>query len=152
MINNPYTKPIDISLKKTTQKMLILVFPHLLALLVVLIIDTFPLLLKGLVSIIIVASLYYYCRLYLFYTSKKSITSIQNDSVDNWYLTTVNNAKILASLLPSSFCSNFLIILNYIDINKQKYSVIITPDCLSRDDFRRLRVRLKNTKLLINKI
>lgn len=152
MSNHPFTKPINISLKHTTQKMMILVLPHLLALLVVLTIDIIPLLFKGLISIIIVASFYYYCRLYLFDSSKHSITSIQNDSVENWYLTSANNVKISVSLLPSSFSSNILIILNYVDIKKQKYSVIITPDCLSKNDFRRLRVGLKSTKLLINKI
>jgi len=151
MSDHPFTKPINISLIKTPQKMLIVVLPHLIAFFAVLIIDIFPLWVKGLVSVIIVASLYYYFRLHYFSNLKKSIMSIQLDSTNNWYLTSTNNRKIAASLLPSSFISNILIILNYIDINNRKFNIIITSDSLSKSEFRRLRVRLKNTKLLINK-
>jgi len=90
--------------------------------------------------------------LHYFRNLNNSVISIQIDSADNWYLTTAKNTNLSASLLPTSFNSNILIILNYIDINNQKYSVLITPDSLSNDEFRRLQVRLKNTKLLINKI
>jgi len=72
---------------------------------------------------------------------------IFQDSSKNWLIETKNQTNKKAQktvlLMPSSFISNKLILLNFIDSKNKKYYALITPDSLSQADFRHLFVRVK---------
>ena len=74
---------------------------------------------------------------------EKSITMISQDSSKNWLIKTNQQAQKTVLLSGSSFISRKLILLNFIDTENKKYYTLITPDSLSKSDFRHLFVRIK---------
>lgn len=148
---NPLNVPLDYSIQPSLQKALLIVVPHIVGIVLVLSFGVFTFWLKLLFIVIILASGLYYLRLHFLQKSKKSVISIQQDSVNNWYITTHDKNHEAASksviLLASSFVNKYLMVLNYRDTNKSYYSAIITPDSISSNDFRRLQVRLKLTNI-----
>ncbi len=145
MPQNVFTKPLDLSPKASPQIWMMVVIPHLLALILILITMFKSCLIIATLSLVIILSLFYFLRLFIFKNLKRSVRSIHQDSVNNWYVVAADDRQQSALLLPSSFVSKLLIMLNYAGINNFKYSLLVTPDCVSEDEFRRLRVRLKQT-------
>ncbi len=148
---NPIISPLNIAIKQSMQKWLILVIPHLMAIILSLAVTSFPLWLKVSLFILTVLSFIYYSRLHLFQNSDKSVLSIQQDSAKNWFVT-LNKKHGEAEpksvkLLPSSFISKSLIILNYRDDQRSNYRVLITPDSYSTNEFRHLSIRIKLTNI-----
>lgn len=139
-------------MKPSMQKWLIVLIPHVLISIMVICFSVFSLWIKLLLFLVIFISFIYYSRLHLFLHCKKSVVSIHQDSARKWLLSTNESTdkgdRLSADLLPSSFVSKMLVILNYKDSIGKVYTVIITPDCYSNNEFRRLRVRLNyfNTK------
>ena len=148
---NPFKVPLLIEIKPTVQKGLLIFTPHFLALSMIASFDVFSLAVKGILLIFISISAGYYFRLYVMQKSKKSVISIQQDSANNWFITTHDKGHEAPPksviLLASSFVNKYLILMNYRDNNKSYYSTIITPDSISSNDFRRLQVRLKLTNI-----
>ncbi|MCF6188926.1 MAG: hypothetical protein L3J51_00440 [Cocleimonas sp.] len=144
---NPFNAPLFIEIKPTFQKALLIFTPHLLALALIISMDVFSVAIKVLLFLLILISMNYYFQLHIVQKSKKSITSLQQDSKKNWFITTYDKNHDLVSkaviLSASSFINKHLIVLNYRDINESYYSVFITPDSLSTNEFRYLQVRLK---------
>ncbi len=139
---------ISLIIKPSFQKRLIVFLPHLLASLIVLYVVDLSLFTLFILVLGIAVSLVYYSKLHIFQSLKKSVLSIKQDSAKNWFISTKNGYHEEAvNLLGSSFVSNRFIILNYAHNNSvnlfPKYSVLITKDSLSTDEFRRLRVHLK---------
>jgi len=143
MLSNPFNTPLALEIKPSFQKWLIVLAPHLLVLMVVLSLDVFNYGLKIILVILIIISANYYIFLYLRQTLEKSITMIFQDSSKNWLIKTNNQAQKTVLLMPSSFINNKLILLNFIDSKNKKYYALITPDSLSKSDFRHLFVRIK---------
>jgi len=71
---------------------------------------------------------------------------IFQDSAKNWFIKTMEYDKQEVQLLGTSFISKALIIINLSDSNKEKYTILITPDSLSNSEFRRVTVRIKMIK------
>jgi len=144
---NPLNVPLLIEIKPTFQKALLIFTPHLLVFALVVSFDVFNWLIKASLLVFIFISIAYYFRLHLIQKSKKSILSIQQDSVNNWFVAIYDEgheAKLESViLLASSFVSKSLIVLNYRNDSGSQYSVIITRDSISSNEFRRLQVRLK---------
>ena len=151
MLFNPLNAPFYQVIESSLQKALLILFPHLATLALVLGVSVFPLAIKLLLVIVITLSTLYYSRLHLLQTLKKSVKTIQYDSANNWFVKTYdeNHESSLKSvvLLPSSFISKALIVLNYRDNTGSNYSALITADSISSNEFRRLRVRLKLTDI-----
>ncbi len=147
MLSNPFNTPLALEIKPSLQKWLIIVIPHLLVLTLVLSLSVFSLSLRFALSFLIIFSSAYYIRLYLQGASKKSVRMIFQDSRKNWLIKTIKTDKQKVQLLGTSFISKLLIIMNVIDTDKNKYTILITPDSLSSTEFRRVFVRLKMTKL-----
>ena len=143
MTKNVFTSPLVLIPKVTMQSWMLILIPHFLILLFVIITPVELYIVKVLLSLVIILSLYYFLRLYIFKNLDKSIESFSKDSMGNWYIQDVRNQQHPVQLLPSSFVSKFLIILNYAGIDKNKFSVLITRDSLEDDEFRRLKIRLK---------
>ena len=123
--------------------------PHVLAVLVVIFLVPVLWLIKlGLVSLIVL-SLMYFLQLHVFQKLHNTVINIQQDSVNNWLVTTLgdDNKPVQRELLPSSFVSPYLIILNFSSSNRiLPFTALITSGSLSEPDFRHLRVRLKTMK------
>lgn len=146
---NPFNNPISLTIRPSLQTWLIIVAPHLIAFFLIVNIEVFPLWAKCISAIIIIASFAYYFLYYLALKLKKSVTSIKQDSVENWFIMLANNDNDeelkSVSLLPSSFISRFIIILNFIDKKDTYYTVVIMPDSISSINFKHLYIKLKST-------
>lgn len=148
---NPFNVSLQLIVKSSLQKWMIVIIPHFVVFVLIVSLDVFSPRLKIILVFLIVISFVYYSCLHLFLIHKKSVTSIKQDSRKNWFITTFdsNNKCELKSvnLLPSSFVSEVIVVLNYQDIDLYYYTVIITADSLSTSEYRRLRVRLKLTNI-----
>ena len=151
MSSNPYNAPLLIKIEPSLHKWLIICVPHLLAMLLISNVGDLSFFLRLTLIMGITVSVTYFLRLHIFLTLKSSVLSIRQDSVNNWFVHTTGESEPKSvTLMPTSFLSNYLIILNYkLDDSKylsQKYSVLITKDSQSSKDFRILRARLNISK------
>ena len=144
MSHNNFTKQLNLSLETSPQLYLLILIPHLFAPMFLLFFPSERKIIIAPITLAIIFSLFYFLRLHYHKSLKKSVTSIHQDSANNWFIEVAHNEQQPVLLSPSSFESKSLIILNYVGINNVSYCALITPDCISRDDFRRLRVRLKS--------
>ena len=145
MSSNPFNAPLALKIKPSLQKWLIVLVPHLLVLVVVLKLDVFNLAVRLLLVSLILISGCYYLRLHLQQSLNRSVSSIYQDSAKNWFIKTPKAEKLAVTPSTSSFLSRVLILMNFRDENNKNYTVIITPDSLSRAQFRRLYVRIKSS-------
>jgi len=147
MLINPIISPLKLTVKPSLQKWLILSIPHAVGIIIILSVVTSPLWLKISLTLLVILSFIYYLRLHLSQNTKKSVLSLQQDSAKNWFLTLYSNSGETepksVELLSSSFISKALIILNYRDDQRSNYSVLITPDSNSSNEFRHLTIRIK---------
>ena len=143
MSSSPFNTPLALKINSSFLKWLIVLTPHFLVLTVVLTLDVFNLSIRFLLIIFVFLSSVYYICLYLQKCLSKSVSMIYQDSAKNWFIKTNNHDKEQVFLSGSSFVSNILILINFIDINNKKYHVLITSDSLSKAKFRRLIVRIK---------
>ena len=125
------------------------VFPHFLA--VLLILFLVPLAGFMLLSLLflIILSLLYFLSVHIFQKLHHAVIGIQRDSTNNWLITTAKdkNKAFHSELLSSSFVSPWLVILNFKGNHKlNAYTALIPLGSLPEDDFRRLRVILKTMK------
>lgn len=151
MSSSPFSIPFAINIKASLQKCLLIVIPHLVIGAIVLMAPPLNLYIKGTAILLVLLSFVYYFRLHIKADLKQSVSAIRQDSAENWGLqlhSSENQDYISVALLASSFASNVLIILNFSDTSKGSlakgaYRVLITPDSVSEDEYRRLKVRLK---------
>ena len=96
--------------------------------------------------IIVIASLVIFLRLHVYRNSSQAIIKFQ-PTIDNvWLLTNAAQHSIKAVLQGNSVCSLYFVLLNFKVVDsRKKISVIILPDGLSEDSFRRLRITVKST-------
>jgi hypothetical protein len=144
---NPFKIPLYIEIQPSLQKYLIISTPHVLALSLLIFINNIPLLLLLFLVSTILFSFSYFLRLHCFQSLRRSVTSIQLDSVNNWSVIMATQPEVkAASLMTTSFASNHLIILIYRLDNAhffhKNHSVIITKDSLSKEKFRILKAKL----------
>jgi len=145
MRQNPFETPLSVLVKASFQKQLLISIPHLLALAITFLIIPFSIIMSLILMLFIFASFIFYFKWHIYKSLKRSLHEVRQDSAKNWLIRTKAGDFKKASLLDSSFASNWLIIVNYIDMDKVRYSAVFTPDSLSVEDFRRLIVRFKLT-------
>jgi len=149
---NKFTKPLSLEIHSSLQIGLIVLMPHVIISLIVITFSVFPWWFKLVLLLTVIISAIYYSRYHLLQKYRKSVLSIHQDTASNWLITSnassLEGEKLRVELLPSSFVSQMLIILNFKSSIGEIYNVIITPDCFTDNEFRRLRVRLNyfNTK------
>ncbi|MEE9326313.1 MAG: protein YgfX [Cocleimonas sp.] len=145
MPRNQYNTPFTLTLKSSLQKKLLILFPHLVAMVIVLFTLSIPFYWIIILILLLLFSAIYNYRLHIDNSLNKSVLKISQDSAKNWVIFIQNGTSIPVTLLNSTYASKYLIINNYIDINKNKYSTVFTPDSLSSHDFRHLFVLSKLT-------
>jgi hypothetical protein len=152
MPQNRFNASFYIKISPSLQKGLMIAIPHILVFILVLSISVLVLFLKSVLILLILLSAFYYSRIYLLNTSKNSVLQLKQNSLHNWWITTIESNKknelFSVDLLPTSFISKWLIILNFVDNNGSKYNVFITADSISNNKFRNLysRIKLLNNK------
>ena len=129
---------------------LLVLAPHLAAVIVTLVLLPLPLLLRVGLLAVIVFSLVYYYRLHVLQNSPRSVLQIEQDAAQNW-LATISaqdggNRVEQLNLRAASFVSPLLLVLNFRGLDNAHYTALITPGGLPKRDLRRLRVRLKTLK------
>lgn len=101
---------------------------------------------KALGILVLGVMLYRYYRCHLKRSAPGAIRSAVWDEQGNWQLDLADGSRVDAVLLPDSFLTVHLVILNFrIDGMRRSRSLILTGDSVHPDLLRRLRVRLRLT-------
>jgi hypothetical protein len=144
MSSNAFNKPLNLQFKPSKIIMMMIAIVHLLvAIIVIFMTQSLPLEALFFLLIIIASSYYYFYLWHITRKLHKSILELRINSSGDWSILT-STAK-LNNVIPldSSFSSQYLIIINFNVSNAGKYTLLIAKDMLSKNEFRRLRVRLK---------
>ncbi len=88
-------------------------------------------------------SLIHSCRRHLSYRGKNVIRSAELDRQNEWLLQQADGEECAAELQPNSYIHPRLCVLNFRNEYGKRQSLIVLPDGIDGEHFRRLRVRLK---------
>ena len=103
-----------------------------------------------LISVVLMCSLYYYIRKYVYLTFKTSIKQFDHLGGNQWQLKQKNGDVLQATLEGDSVATSFLCVLNF-KIRKEsrfsrKRSIVIFKDSLGASLFRKVRLICLNCK------
>lgn len=147
MSASSFNKPLRFQLKSNKNIGILIAIVHfLVAIIIVLMIDFLPIIVTLLLLIVITGSYFYYYQWHVTRVLEKSIVEIDINSLEDWSVFSYTGKRIKVDLLSSSFSSQSLIILNLRSLNSRKYTVLITKNMLTEDEFRHLSVRLKTAR------
>jgi len=143
ILESPFNAPLRLDIPASRITLLMIALPLLFIALVVLVFT--PIHWFFLLVVLADAAIgFYFARLHYWQNLKSSVLEINQDAQGQW--SALSNAKEndwhLVTLLPTSFVSTFLIVLNF-QGEKRRYSVILPAGSLDEDTFRRLRVRIR---------
>lgn len=147
-MSNSLNQALSLDIKASLQKTLLIVAPHLIGALVLLFTykrSMYGVWFSGALLIGIIVSLFYYLRLHGQMKLGRSILAINRSPQNQWSITTRQDGSKSVEL-THSYSGKYLIILNYLDPENRKYTVYITPDSVSSEIFRQLKVLLKIQK------
>lgn len=149
MASNRFNKAFTINIKASLEKYLLIIIPHLLVAIVLMIF--FDVKEQNLIYLIIILlcisiSLLYFSRLHILFQSEKSIYEIHKNTSGHWKLKLKNGLTKDVTILTSSFVSNLLILIIFKDQSSKDYTALVTPDSVSTNEFRRLKVHLKTNR------
>lgn len=144
ILQSPFNAPLRLEVPPSLITLLMIIVPLLFIAIVVLWYTPIHWNLLLVVAIADVAIAYYFARLHYWQNLKTSILEINQDEQRQWSVraNAEENDWHFVTLLPTSFISTFLIVLNF-EGEKRRYSVIFPAGSLDEDTFRRLRVRIK---------
>lgn len=141
---NLFKRPLSLKIKPSLQRWSAIVVPHFLVSMMLLVLNNdFQRIILLALFFLILISLVYSVRLHIYQSLKNSVKIIYQDSAKNWFIEIIDTEKKEVNLSNTSFFSPFLILINFSDSNNKKYTVLITPDSLLSEEYRRLIVRLK---------
>jgi len=140
---HPFNTPLALKINPSYQKLGLILLPPFFVCMLLIFLDMFSFKYKLIITSLIFLSTLYYVRLHIHQVLKKSVRVIYQDSSKNWFIETTNIEKKEVKLSNTSFFSWSLILINFIDFNNKKYTVLITPDSLLNEEYRRLIVRLR---------
>lgn len=145
MSNEKFNALLNIEQEASFYKWGLVIIPHLFALCIVLLIPYVALNVKFILVVLIIVSSIFYSRLHLIQGSESAIKSIRVNNKNMWSVNLRDDELVKVDVLPSSFISNWLIILNLKrHDNLKSVTALITIDSLDNDTFRHLKVKLKN--------
>ena len=144
MPSNAFNKPLKLRFKSSQTIATMIATVHLLvALIIIFMAQLLSVIALYFLLIIIVSSTYYFYRWHISRTLSKSILELHINSSGDWSLITSTKKYNNVIPLDSSFSSQHLMIINFSISMISQYTLLITKDMISKDEFRRLRVRLK---------
>ena len=134
-MSSAYATPLELELSPSQRQTYVLIFIHLLAVLSILLLP-WPIILRWLLVLAVLAVSVWLSR-------KKKLYDLIVWQAGNHWLLKSKNSSTTAELLTESFMTSWLIILLFKVENHGRCAVLIWPDSVRPDVFRRLRVRLK---------
>jgi len=144
ILESPFNAPLRLDIPISRITLLMIAVPLLFIALVVLVFTPIHWFFLLLVVLADAAIGFYFARLHYWQNLKSSVLEINQDAQGQWSV--LSNAKEddwhFVTLLPTSFVSTFLIVLNF-QGEKRQHSVILPAGSLDEDTFRRLRVRIR---------
>ena len=141
ILESPFTTPLRLDIKGSLAIVLLIVGPLLLIAGTVVVFTPWPWYLLCLPIVLLVASATYFLLLHYKQSLKKSVLEVNQDAEKQWAVL-ADGKWHLVDLLPNSFISPWLIVLNFKG-GSGRYSVILPADSLDKDTHRRLRVRVR---------
>ena len=147
MSSRKYAAPLRLEITTSKKIIALLIFLHgaSLGILFLLPLNSW---LIAVVSVLIVVSGIYTIADHGLKILSSSFVELLWDNNDEWFITLKDETKIAVTFLPNSFIHPWITILNFKQSGKLfSRSIILVSDNVSREDFRRLRVRLKVTSL-----
>ena len=94
---------------------------------------------------LLAASAYFIHLRHISLTHARAVVRLTWTRHGDWRLVTADGMEQGADLLGDSYVHPWLVVLNFSLPRRGRASVVLFPDSLHADDFRRLRVRLRTT-------
>jgi len=150
MSSKKYAAPLHLEIGSSRLLLMLLFFLHVFAFALLFLMPFHPLLLAACTVFIIASGIYT-----IGYHAKKkrpsSITGLIWDIVDDWYTLDKQGNKTQVILDGNSYVHSWIAILNFKQQDRWlSKSVILLRDNINQNDFRRLRVRLKVTRPVLD--
>jgi len=140
-MTNQFALPVLIIIKPSPWLAGGIVAIHLGAALALCIADLHSLI-KSMVMLIVTASLAHALLTHVLLKHSDAPVQLLLTAGAEWWLTCVNGQTFSVQLMPAAFVHPLFTVVSF-QGEKRRYTVILTPDVVEADMFRRLRVRLK---------
>ncbi len=95
----------------------------------------------------VVVSLYYTINTHVLGRGQRSVCALVWDAEGDWTVTSCGGQQWAARLMPGSYVHQRLMVLNFALESSGHRAVVLLPDSLDRNTFRRLLVRLRLERL-----
>ncbi len=154
-----FEKPLVIHPVHSLSLKLVVVLPHLLAILFVFILIDINVVVAITLAMMIILSFIYYYRWHVSKSLNKSVISVvhlfqQNKQTvvgnkklrseqGGWKISLSGQKDITVNLLSSSFVSTGWIVLNFKDQKRNRYTLMLPFDAITSEQHRQLRVRIE---------
>ena len=145
ILNNNFSQALDISFKPNNKIAIALALLHLFVAIIFITATQLPLYILFITILSLFISYLYYYLWHVSYSLSKSIIQLKMNTSGEWTLVNSKNKTIKVTLQPSSFVSQYLLLLNFNSPNNKQYTVLIEKSMVSRDEYRYLKVRLKTS-------
>ena len=144
MSSNTYAAPLALEIAPSVPFALMLACAHG-GVVMVLAMLPLPGWMLWVLTVCVVAHAVYSIRRHALLHDAKSVVRVLWDAQDQWTLTRRDGTECSAKLLPGSYLHPTLTVLNYKVSNWYRTSVVILPQRVDAEDFRKLRVRMMLT-------
>lgn len=141
MSSNTYAAPLVLEIAPSLPFALVLACAHG-GVLMVLAMLPLPGWMLWVLTILVMVHAAYSIRRHALLQDAKSVVRLLWDAQDQWTLTRRDGIACSAKLLPGSYLHPALTVLNYKVSNWHRTSVVILPQRVDAEDFRKLRVRM----------
>jgi len=146
MLSQKYKKPLNLSLKPSKYLLYFIVLIHLLAISVLFLNLDIHLILKIILFVLVIISLYLNLKKSNSIAFQNYIKNIEYQKDMQWMLVSSNQKLITANLQQNWFVLSWLVILYFkIDSNKNIITIIL-PDMIEKNDFRLLKLHLRQIR------
>ena len=140
MSHGEFASPLVLEPRRSRYLLIYLLFVHALALLVALLPVNLPMLLRFAIGAAVIIS-------FVWQINRVPLQYMIWEADGDWQLYEGDGSTIIARLRPDSYVSPILVVLRFDLLVGRSRTVVILPDMLDRQSFRRLRVRLYQTRL-----
>lgn len=140
MSHGAFASPLVLEPRRSRYLLIYLLLVHALALLVVVLPLNLPVLLRfGIAAAVLIS--------FVWQVSRVSLRYLIWETDGDWQLQEAGGKKIIVRLCPATYVSPILVVLRFQLQSGGTRSVVLLPDMLDRQSFRRLRVRLYQARL-----
>lgn len=140
-MQNHFELPLFISVRPSPWLIVAIYFVHFGAIFALAASDL-PLIIQFLLISGLLASLVRAHQLFISQKKPDSVVRLVLKQTGEWLLDLATGENVVATLRPMAFVHPMLVVMSF-QSNQQTYRVILTPDTVDADTFRRLRVRLR---------